>query len=155
MSMPAELRTMTVAQLQEHGQNEFKVELTGTKPKMLAQLKELYERRVTSEDTVTDSDDADDADDADEVAEAVEAAPASKPKPAVRSGYMTEPKASEAPKNHSKQVAPEVVPYNGASVKRWPDSVEWLLNPATGKRWRATDILRERMDLVPCDPPEE
>lgn len=145
MKMPANLRTLGVGKLQDHAKEKFGKELTGTKPELLAQIKELYD----SIDNV--------------INEAVQAL--EKPKDTMASVenfklYETKPTkvTLDTPTAEPVKVelVPEVIPFQGVSIHKWPDKVKWLLNERTGVRWEATDALRERIhDLVPCTPPLE
>lgn len=148
MPMPANLRAMTVGALQSHAKEQFGEELTGTKAKMLAQLRELYAAAEQAREPVKPGEP--------ESGDMEPVEPGDRPTPDPRLKTVNAPRPINAALEEPdvlKELVPDVVPHQGASIKRWPDSVEYLLNPATGKVWPATDALRERLDLLPCRKP--
>jgi hypothetical protein len=149
MKMPANLRTLGVGRLQEHAKEKFGKDISGTKPQLLSQLKELYE---TIDNTINEAVEALAEQDDPKATAGNTKRPA--PGKTLISGKPGLDTPTEIPQKV--ELVPEVVPYQGANIHKWPDHVKWLLNEKTGLRWEATDALRERVhDLVPCTPPLE
>lgn len=166
MTMPAELRTMTVAQLKQHAMERFQTEINGKKPELIQALEDLYsDGAITSENAIP-GDNAPEQDDQLTPEQVLESG--AEPREDETSLEMGSPQpyegtdpvlpelaAVDPAMNDMGGVGPENHKFGKETVRIWPSKVKWLYNPTTGCRFRATPELRRRMDLVPCDEPKD
>lgn len=167
MDMPASLNAMSKNNLVDHARQVFGTEIAGSKIEMLDALQSLYaakdgDAEQAAQDAETTMEQVSPESMADSLQKAARAAEIDngEPQPFEPPDEEILPEdvqgmSLEAAQAVATATQVETVAVNGATFRKWPDSVQWLYNPKTKCRFPATPALLQRLDLFPCKAPKE